>query len=574
MPDENFGSLLEDRLVGDLNENFFVPDYQRGYRWGEVEVGHLLDDIWASKGEPYYLQPVVVKAMGGGRWELVDGQQRLTTLYLVLQYMYRSGLKSVGPSFTIEYQTRADSQRYLREIGSGVENRGDTAKNIDYFHILTAYAFIESWFQREDAGRRQFVADKIYGYLFESVKVIWYQAPDDVNEKALFTRLNVGRIPLTDAELVKAVLLTKSRSDGTHTDRALEVASQWDAIERDLRVPEVWAFITSDPSEQPTHISLLLDTLAGDPSDRARPLFHTFETLSKQIETTSAQHVWNRVVDLHSLVLGWYDDRALFHKVGYLVATGVRFPDLVAMADRETKHGLNDRLDDLIQERLTLTATALGELGYERNYDKCMQVLLLMNVETVRRVAHSSERYSFDAHASGSWSLEHIHAQQARNLDTVLQWSTWLSLHRDALIGLTEADVDAREELIARIDAALPEVSGGLFAQLQADIAAFFTHSGDSDESDLDSIANLALLDGDANSALNNSVFEVKRLAILQLDRTGSYIPVCTRNVFLKYYTRASAQHMHFWGQADREGYFEAMNEIMSPYLIPEPVNS
>ena len=61
----------------------------------------------------------------------------------------------------------------------------------------------------------------------------------------VFTRLNVGRIPLTDAELVKALLLTRSRSEVVN---AREIAAQWDTIERDLRVPEFWAFVTGRPS--------------------------------------------------------------------------------------------------------------------------------------------------------------------------------------------------------------------------------------------------------------------------------------------------------------------------------------
>jgi uncharacterized protein with ParB-like and HNH nuclease domain len=74
---------------------FYVPAYQRGYRWGEVEVRRLLDDIWYSREKPYYLQPVVVK-QHGDEWELVDGQQRLTTLFLIFQYMKRAGLQNSG----------------------------------------------------------------------------------------------------------------------------------------------------------------------------------------------------------------------------------------------------------------------------------------------------------------------------------------------------------------------------------------------------------------------------------------------------------------------------------------------
>ncbi len=93
---DSTGALLEPRLVGDIQDSFFVPAYQRGYRWGTTEVGRLLDDVYESSGEPYFLQPVVVKSRPDEKWELVDGQQRLTTLYLILKYMHDRGLQSTG----------------------------------------------------------------------------------------------------------------------------------------------------------------------------------------------------------------------------------------------------------------------------------------------------------------------------------------------------------------------------------------------------------------------------------------------------------------------------------------------
>ena len=59
-------TVLTPRRVGELEGAFFVPDYQRGYRWGEDEVRRLLDDIKDAGGSDYYLQPVVVKPMDAG----------------------------------------------------------------------------------------------------------------------------------------------------------------------------------------------------------------------------------------------------------------------------------------------------------------------------------------------------------------------------------------------------------------------------------------------------------------------------------------------------------------------------
>ena len=89
---------------------------------------------------------------------------------------------------------------------------------------------------------------------------------------------------------------------------------------------------------------------------------------------------------------------------------------------------------------------------------------------------------------------------------------------------------------------------------------------GGSDEY-LHSIANLALLSVESNAALNNATFDVKRNIIVEMDKEGKYIPYCTRMVFLKYYTPSGQNQLHFWGEADRNAYIQAMNEVLEPYL-------
>lgn len=432
-------------------------------------------------------------------------------------------------------------------------------ENIDFFHIFVAFTCIRQWFEsRNDPA---LAAINFYKYLSESVYVIWYEAPAEVDSTTLFTRLNVGRIPLTDAELVKALLLTRSRD----LKRDREVAAQWDSIERDLRIPEVWAFVTGKSAAEATHITLLLDSLAGWPSPRPRPLFHTFESLRPMIED-SAQDVWNSVLALHSLIMGWYDNRDLFHKIGYLIARGRTFDELVDLSRDCTKREFDARLDARIRVDLSLSKSDLAELRY--GSAKTGAVLLLMNVETVRSMKHSSERFSFREHAAQRWSIEHIHAQNAEQLNRAAQWVEWLRLHRDALVGLPGLDPADRDELTIRINAAIGDISAETFESLEQELTTIFSLAGES--ADVDAIANLALLASEDNSALSNSMFEVKRRSVLERDRLGSYIPVCTRNVFLKYYTDAEGQQNHYWGQYDRDGYLAAMQQHVGPYLLKE----
>ncbi|MGJ9402416.1 GmrSD restriction endonuclease domain-containing protein [Arthrobacter sp. KK5.5] len=570
-------AILERRAVGDIAGSFFVPAYQRGYRWGAEEVGRLLDDIWTSNGDPYYLQPVVVKPMGEGRWELIDGQQRLTTLFLIFQYMRSEGLQNAGAGFTIEYETRSGSADFL---SSPTEKR--RRENIDFHHIFAAYAHISRWFDKYE-HRKQWAANRFYDYLFESVRVIWYEAGKELDSIALFTRLNVGRIPLSDAELVKAQLLAKLQHCAGFSDRSEQTAAQWDQFERDLRVPEVWSFVTTLSEDEPTRISLILDTLAdrrgGTPPDGHRPRYYTFETLRPVIDE-DPQVFWDDVVMLHSLIVGWYEDRDIFHKVGYLVATRKHtFAGLLEAVTGLTRPALQAVLDELIAKHLDLSAGQVADLDYQKSGSRCSDVLLLMNVETVRLRFDSTEHYSFHAHSRGVWSLEHIHAQNALDLKRDEKvWTEWLRLHRGAISDVPSIDEDLRKNLLAEIDGVLAAIAnprvvavGTQFDQTKSLVETALTEGKADGDDGVHTISNLALLASGDNSALSNSTFEVKRREIIGRDKTGSYIPPCTRNVFLKYYTDADDQQIHFWGVQDREAYLDAILEAIQPYLRPDP---
>ena len=121
--------VLENKIVGDIAGKFFVPSYQRGYRWGVGEVSRLLEDIYKVKeDETYYLQPIVVKKMADGKIELIDGQQRLTTLFILLQYIQKEYKPKLKLQYSLEYKTRKNSEEFLKNIDESQAN-----DNIDYF---------------------------------------------------------------------------------------------------------------------------------------------------------------------------------------------------------------------------------------------------------------------------------------------------------------------------------------------------------------------------------------------------------------------------------------------------------
>lgn len=117
--------------------SFKIPAYQRGFKWTNIEVEALLKDIndfeHKENDDFYCLQPLVVKQQNGNIYNVVDGQQRLTTIFLIWNC-----LKQDAEKFTIEYETRKGSADFLKK-----PNEKEKDNNIDNYHIYNAFTTIQ-----------------------------------------------------------------------------------------------------------------------------------------------------------------------------------------------------------------------------------------------------------------------------------------------------------------------------------------------------------------------------------------------------------------------------------------------
>lgn len=546
---------FETKGVLEIEGNFFVPDYQRGYRWGENEVKQLLEDIYENGLKPYYLQPIVVKK-SDKNYELIDGQQRLTTLYLLLNYLEKSfsGESKTSRKYEITYETRKETHSYLTDL-----NPNKKEDNIDFFFIYNAYRTIKKWFEDDRSTINEF-----YFYLTKYVKIIWYEPEDNVSGVDLFTRLNIGRIPLTNSELVRALFL--SRNSDLTIAKQLEIAAEWDSIEKELHQPSFWAFLTNyQPEDYPNRIDLLFDLMAGG---KSRDKYATFFYFNNKIkEKEKKQDVWKEIIAYFARLKEWYEDREVFHKVGFLVADNNNLIQLLEKSKEMKKSERNTFLDNQIKTRLE--KISLDNLNYENKADT-QRVLLLFNILSVKNINDNTLRFPFDKYKNKNttWSLEHIHAQNAETLNTTEKRKEWLRLHKEIL--------EDETELAKKIGNMLEkDITTEQFRELQQEVFKQLPNETEGDY--LDSLANMALLNVGNNAALNNSVFEVKRRKIIEMDKTGDYIPYCTRMVFLKYYT-PTPSNLHSWGADDREAYIKAIEETLKPYLKtelnPKPENT
>lgn len=568
-------AVLETKLVGDIKGVFYIPAYQRGYRWEKEHIEMLLNDIWENGDKNYSLQPVVVKKIEEDRYELIDGQQRTTTIYLILNYI-KKFLPSIEVKFSLSYQTREKSADFLSNPDEKLAE-----DNIDFHHIYGAYKAIDKWFTDTKTGDPNLKAMDVYRYFGKNVKVIWYEVNTNVDSTKLFTRLNIGKIPLTNAELVKALFLAKD--DTVMTDaKQLEIATSWDLIEKELQDDRLWYFLTNhSPEKYATRIELVFDFMANKKHDEKEKFFTFFHFTNRlKVESEGKRitkpELWNEIHSYFLILKEWFEKKSIYHKVGYLVAIGKPMQEIIRESKGLTKTQFENGLDKNIKDKLNLTEEKLLSLSYENQKDRgrIENVLLLHNVETVRRLADESARYSFDRHKGNRWSLEHIHAQQSEGLNKKEDQQEWLRLHKESLERLIPSSSDAEKihALVSKIDDNFETITKEIFDRLFIVVFECLSEEGD-DRSYIDSLSNMALLSSANNAALNNSTFDVKRNKVLELDRSGEYIPISTKRVFLKYYTDSANHQLHFWGEQDRKAYLDNLigeSGLLNSYLKVE----
>lgn len=563
-----------------LDKSFYIPAYQRGYRWSSRQVIDLLKDIWefASKrqkqeGEFYCLQPIVVKRTNS-KYIVIDGQQRLTTLYIVLKYLEQKIEDDfyITSFYDLEYETRnkenENSSEFLKKINNIKED--ESKKNIDFYYMNNTFNVIKQWFTDNKINKGDFLNILLKVNIIEenkqkidianNVRVIWYEI-DDENEIDVFTRLNIGKIPLTNAELIKAIFLINAKEE----NEKLLLASQWDEIEYKLQDNSFFAFVSKDFDKNnelkyPTRIEFIFDLIANKSNleinnlqkDDERRSYYIFNELIK--DNNTAKKYWDEVKKYFRVFNEFYSNQKYYHLVGFLVHNGVKIVEIVENFMNNSKDNFLNILKEKIKQKNQLKKKVFEELNYEEDYDLVTRILFLFNVISTMKSNHS--RYPFNLHKSEKWSLEHIHAQKSENITKIEDRKDLLKMQLTYIDDKTiKKDI---EDLLE-----LEKITEEQISDIENRVSKLFT------DKEIHTIDNLALLSRDDNSSLNNSIFPAKRDKIKELDKTGSFIPICTKNVFLKYYSNDVKEALK-WNIEDRKYYLTEIKKTLNEYLGDE----
>lgn len=579
-------------LLNEQNEEgmcFLVPHYQRGYRWQRANVLDLLYDISDfihSDKKSYSLQPLVVyHSEKDNTYHVVDGQQRLTTISILLGYLSEKQID-------IKYESRKEQQN--RYVEGNI--------NIDQHLVNQVYLTIQTWFEQRSEEKDLFVK-LLKDKLDKKVNFIWYCTTD--NEVATFIRLNKDKISLTNAELVKAMLLKRGNFTEDSVLMQKNIATEWNKIENTLNDDAFWCFIRPIEDNRDTRIDFLFEIIKDKnmlhftPTDEIGndrfSTFRYFYDYFKEKKASAFDSIWNEIRQLYNIFMHWYNEIEMYHYIGFLIIDNsnciLNLLDEWMKSDMtipDFKKHLKSEINKVIEKSGCNDLSKQYKYNEERASDKtkCKPILLLFNIQRIiiinrnmnqRTDTQLFNKFPFYLYKSENWDVEHIASNTDNDLTQPSEQKEWL---KTFLLDSSISDDNKN-----RIKCFLGLEESGDFEDIrqkleeeQQQVLHKEEHLNDAEKNQ---IWNFCLLDEHTNRSYGNSVFPVKRRIIMGKEmgkeyilnddleediksNVVAYVPLCTKDVFVKAYTANSTTNRE-WSKTDAKAYkkeiFECLNK-------------
>lgn len=510
--------------------SFLIPTYQRGYRWTQDEVEKLLNDIYefstdeTNSSEYYCLQPIVVKKTEEGWYRIVDGQQRITTISLILDFISEE-LSQNESKITINYEEVTDN-------------------NLDQYYKRKANEVIKNWKNSE-------AKNKLKESLLYYTKVIWYELDKDEEEHKVFERLNVGKIPLTSAELIKAALLNSKNFTRDSELSKIQLALQWDEVEHTLQDDAFWCFLSNDTDKTSTRIDRIFELYYGK-FDARRNIFEIFREKSGG----GYQKEWNKIYNFFRRNVDLFNDpqaQGLTGFVYYYTESPAEIKEIFfdeINNDLRNKKGIIEKLKEYCRE--IIKVEDIEKLRY--GDDKIKYILLLANIG---KATFDGNKFPFDKYKifknndkyeKINYDIEHISSQTENDLSDEKERFFYLLsllivasenesnkgelnklLQKPAQKKIADEDWKFLSNFWDTTEDEIKELNFNKIKEKLNDDK--YKKYIDDDDIDTDAIGNLVLLDSKTNRSYKNSVFALKKDYIF---KSKDFIPPLTMCAFMR----------------------------------------
>ena len=600
-------------------KTYVIPFQQRGYKWTSSNVEELLWDLreFIEDANPqkciYCLQPLAIVSAGENRYTVLDGQQRLTTLYLLYKYLY-----GVSP-YEFDYERDIDDDitmsrtTFLATVESISEEQASA--KIDFFYIHNAYKHIGKVFMdwaKQSANSIEVTAVNaelakyinMFKTLLEgnggkSLHVIWYEVVGDKEKQhEIFSNLNSGKIHLTNTELIKALLLNSV--SGLPGKEQNEAAAIFEQIERYMQNDNFWyMFNASELRNGQTRMDFLFNLVANcKQSDYEIDARWSFRNYFSKPEKGSLSDKWKQVRHTFLRLKDMYDDIYCYHYIGFLTYnsndnTLNSTKEFLALSRKSTHSEFVEKLKQEIKSILRKRHDNITDYTYDKSKKKDLRLLFVMhNVETILQKYASLhgndklqlqtgfERFPFELLHKQNWDIEHIASNTDADFKNPEDRESWLESIKadlgDKYPTDRVGDLELRYNKTKKKDD-FNVLYKTIMRKVDDDIADVIKEDG-KDGKDKMQVGNITLLDSHTNRSYHNALFPRKRRYVIvanglmdiednyEKNISKLYIPPCTLAVFTKAYNKGADLTLNAWTQPDADAYVADMEQKLSFY--------
>ena len=647
------GELLDGRY-------FYIPSYQRGYRWTVKQVGDLLRDLlcftndFANEGKEkkqdqfYCLQPIIARSITDkeklkfifkdkynddikerGVWEIIDGQQRLTTIYLLYKYlMDQKGWDSETLKeeedgkelYHICYATRDGSAKFLESMSMRTikdSSEDDFKENVDFFHMANAFKYISEWIKTDGKAiniRYQLGGslDNIRTSFFKllngmsdtkggSVQVLWYEIAEgkEKNNIKEFQKINTGKIRLTDAELIKGLfLLKKNFTAGDKYIKQSELALEWEFIENTLHANNFWYFLQKKGFDLPNRIDFLFNLIYKKnvlkevpeeewdnilkvvdeklmdtrQSEIFRFYYNRFEGKIGEVLQLEVAEAWSEVMELFRTLDDWFCSPSTYNFIGLLSQCGEDLCRLILHFDYMPELSSRADFERYLKERISyhLRGIKIDKdkkliLNTYKEHDNIYKLLLTLNIHLLNEQNQKLESDS-DVY---KFPFDVLSAQNW-DIEHVDSFHTnALKKEKDKIEWIKTAMEDRSEELTKEERKQIQQNLEEKAYDIAIDILKKNAKEVEADEEIKNSIGNLTLLDAATNRMYGNSLFCTKRHIIIERIKQGVFVPIATQYIFAKFFDQKGTNRS-LWTEEDMNAYHRYVYDVIINYVSNE----